>query len=146
MRINVYLPRNINQGEQVLFLEGGMCFQLLSHVWLCNPMDCNSPGCSVHRILQARILEWVAISSAKGSSWPRDWTRISCISYVVNSLPLLHLGSHLEGGSTENILYYIGLATKFIWILSCHLIEKPKWTFWLTQYIFILFECLPRSM
>ena len=35
---------------------------------LCNPMDCNPPGFSVHGILQARILEWVAISFSRGSS------------------------------------------------------------------------------
>ena len=47
--------------------------QLLSRVWLfCNLMDCSSPGSSVHGILQARILEWVAISFSRGSSWPRD--------------------------------------------------------------------------
>ena len=44
------------------------------------PMDCNLPSSSVHEILQARILEWVAISFSRGSSWPRDRTCISCIS------------------------------------------------------------------
>ena len=43
-----------------------------SHVCLCNPMDCSPPGSSVHRILQARILEWVAMPSSRGSSWSRD--------------------------------------------------------------------------
>ena len=46
---------------------------------LCDPMDCSPPGSSVHRILQARILEWVAISFSRVSSQPRDWTHISCI-------------------------------------------------------------------
>ena len=41
---------------------------------LCNPMDCSPPGHSVHGILQARILEWVAMTSSRGPSWPRDWT------------------------------------------------------------------------
>ena len=44
---------------------------------LCDPMDRSPPGSSVHRILQARILEWVAMPSSKGSSQPRNWTRIS---------------------------------------------------------------------
>ena len=44
---------------------------------LCNPMDCGLPGSSVHGIFQARILEWVSISFARGSSWPRDRTRVS---------------------------------------------------------------------
>ena len=47
---------------------------------LCNPMDCRSIPCSsVHGILQARILEWVAISFSRGSSWPRDRTWVTCI-------------------------------------------------------------------
>ena len=47
---------------------------------LCNPMDCRPPGSSVHRILPARILEWVAISFSRGSSQPRDRT---CVSSLV---------------------------------------------------------------
>ena len=39
---------------------------------LCDPMDCSPPGSSVHGILQARILEWVAMPSSRGSSWLRD--------------------------------------------------------------------------
>ena len=46
----------------------------------CDPMDCSLPGSSVHRILQARILEWVAISFSRGSSQPRNWTWVSCIA------------------------------------------------------------------
>ena len=46
---------------------------------LYNPMDCSPPGFSVHGIVQARILEWVAISFSKGSSWTRAWTHVSCI-------------------------------------------------------------------
>ena len=41
-------------------------------------MDCNLPNSSVHGILQARILQWVAISFPRGSSWPRNWTQVSC--------------------------------------------------------------------
>ena len=47
---------------------------------LCDPMDCSLPGSSIHVIFQARILEWVAISFSRGSSWPRDRTRVSCIA------------------------------------------------------------------
>ena len=45
----------------------------------CDPTDNSLPGSSVHGILQARILEWVAMSTSRGSSWPRDRT---CISYI----------------------------------------------------------------
>ena len=47
---------------------------------LCDPMDCSPPGSSAHEILQARILEWVAISFSKGSSQPRDRTQVSRIA------------------------------------------------------------------
>ena len=47
-------------------------------VW--DPLDCSLPGSSVHGILQARILEWVAIPFSRGSSRPRDRTQVSCIA------------------------------------------------------------------
>ena len=47
---------------------------------LCNPMDCSLPGFSVQGILQARILEWVAMPSSRGSFQPRDWTCVTCVS------------------------------------------------------------------
>ena len=47
---------------------------------LCNPVDCSLPGSSIHEILQAKILEWVAISFSRGSSWTRDWTQVSHIA------------------------------------------------------------------
>ena len=57
-----------------------VCAMLLqSCLTLCDPTDCSLPGSSVHGILQARILEWAAMPSSRGSSQPRDQT---CISYV----------------------------------------------------------------
>ena len=47
---------------------------------LCDPMDCSSPGSSIHGIFQSKILEWVAISYSRGSSPPRDRIHVSCIS------------------------------------------------------------------
>ena len=52
----------------------------LSCPTLYNPMDCSPPGSSVHGILQPRILEWVAISSSRGASRPRDQTQVSRIA------------------------------------------------------------------
>ena len=49
---------------------------------LCNSLDCSPPGFSVHRIFQARILEWIAISSARGSSLPRDQIHIFSVSCI----------------------------------------------------------------
>ena len=51
--------------------------QSCSTLW--NPMDCSSPGSSVHGILQARTLEWVAMPFSRLSCWPRNWTWVSCI-------------------------------------------------------------------
>ena len=50
---------------------------LLGRVRLCDPTDCSLPGSSVHRIFQARTLEWVAISFSWGSSRSRDQTWIA---------------------------------------------------------------------
>ena len=65
--------------ENVLVLVAQLC------PTLCDPMDCNLPGSSVYRILQARTLKWVAVPFSRGSSWPRDWTQGSCIA--ADSLP-----------------------------------------------------------
>ena len=58
-------------------------------------MDCTPPGSSVHGILQARILEWVAVPFSRGSSQPRDWIRVSCASCTgraTREVPLWWLG------------------------------------------------------
>ena len=47
---------------------------------LCDPMDCSLPGSSVYGILQARILEWVAVPFSRGSSQLKDQTQVSCIA------------------------------------------------------------------
>ena len=60
-----------------------------------DPTDCSLPGSSVHGILQARILEWVAMPSSRGSSQARDGTQISRI--VGRSLPSEPPGSPREG-------------------------------------------------
>ena len=77
----------------------------LSHVQLfCDPMDCNPPGSSVHEISQARILEWVAISSSKGSS-PRDQTRVSCGSCIA--------GGFFTTSTWEALMSYVLLGIYF---------------------------------
>ena len=59
----------------------------LSHLF-CNPMDCSPPASSVHGILQARILDWVAIPFfSRGASRPRDWIQVSRIALQADSLP-----------------------------------------------------------
>ena len=54
--------------------------ELQSCPTVCDPMDYSSPGSSVHGILQAKILEWVAVPFSMGSSQPRDQTQVSHIA------------------------------------------------------------------
>ena len=63
--------------SQILWL--GMCSVAQPYLALCSPMDCSPPGSSIHGTLQARTLEWDAISYSRGSSWPRDRTRVSWV-------------------------------------------------------------------
>ena len=90
------------------------CLAAQSCLTLCDPMDCNPPGSFVYGILQARILEWVSIPFSRGSSWPRDWTQVSCIT---GGFLLLSLQ-----GSPKHLSIYIFLKYLFIWLhkrLSC---------------------------
>ena len=64
----------------ILKIQKVVCLVAQSCLTLFNPMDCSPPGSSVHGILQARILEWVAIPFSRGSSWPRDQTQVSHIA------------------------------------------------------------------
>ena len=48
----------------------------------CNPINCSPPSSPVHGIFQTRILEWIAISSSRGPSRPKDQARVSCISCI----------------------------------------------------------------
>ena len=59
-----------------------VCSVTQSSPTVCNPMDCNPPGFSVHGIILVRILECVAMPSSKGSSWLRDWTHVPCDSCI----------------------------------------------------------------
>ena len=63
--------------------NGGWWFSLQVMSNSCDPMDCSPPGSSVRGILQARILEWVAIPFSRGPPWSRDGT---CISYIAGGL------------------------------------------------------------
>ena len=70
-----------------------VCAHVQSCPNLCEPRDCSPPGSSVHGIFQGGILEWVAISSSRGSSWSRDQNYVSC---TVDALPLSHRGSPID--------------------------------------------------
>ena len=104
---------------------------------LCNSMDCSLPGSSVRWILQARILQWLAIHFSRGPSWSRDRTWVSCMQ--ADSLPSgkPHQGSpclHREGYKSLNCL--------LVWLVSLHHYNILIWNsilleqkcVWLQQY------------
>ena len=76
---NLFFPQILAWDQCLLeqMLEHGCYLVAKTCLTLCNHMDCNPPGFPVHRILQARILEWIAMPSSRGASWPRDQTCIS---------------------------------------------------------------------
>ena len=68
-------------GTPILYMHLLCGYQVASvALTLCNPMGCSLPGSYVCGILQARILEWVAMPSYRGSPRPRDWTLVSYIA------------------------------------------------------------------
>ena len=84
----------------------------------CDPMDCSSPGSSVHEILQARILEWVAIFFSRWSSPPRDQTQVSyhLLPWQVGYLPLAPPGKPMS--SIEGCFWISGCFSnvKEVWV------------------------------
>ena len=83
-------------------LVRGSCVRaklLQSDSTLCDPVDCSPPGSSVHGILLARILEWVATSFSRGYFRPRDQTCLLCLLHWV-LYHWRHLGSLVHGGSS----------------------------------------------
>ena len=93
---------------------------------LCDPMDCSPPGSSVHGILWARILEWVALYFLRESSWSRDQTQVSC---VVGRF-FYHL-SHQGSPITK-----VFLDNKYTWYYSCfhNLCSKENSWWWCSSF------------
>ena len=87
----VYLAPRL---AKTLVDEKGVCVLTgYSHIRLCDTVDCSPPGSSVHRILQARTLEWVAMVSSRASSQPRNRIHVSCLPHwQASSLPLVPPG------------------------------------------------------
>jgi len=94
---------------------------------LCNPMNCSPPGSSFHGISQARILEWVAISFSKGSSQPRDQTRVSCVSYIAGRCFTAEPSGLIKNSKRFCQIRFDELIQKYVWK------NKSKWkprNFW----------------
>ena len=83
---------------------------------LYDPMDCSPPGFSVQGILQARILEWIAIPFSRGSSWPRDWPWVSCIAgrfftvWTTREAPVRQHWILRAQPSANTLSYYAGIS------------------------------------
>ena len=86
---------------------------------LCDPVDCSWPGSSVHGILQARILEWVAVPSSRRSSRPRDQTCISCIGRQNFFLPFSLQGKPPGPWPTSNPFYRVPSVGTMLAHLHC---------------------------
>ena len=69
--------------SSIIVIEIKVCCAKLfqSCLNLCDPMDCSPPGSTIHAILQARILEWVAMPSSRGSSWPKEQSWVASFLY-----------------------------------------------------------------
>ena len=81
VKCTTYTPLHYGSGNPHYSLESESENEVAqSCLILCEPIDYSLPGFSVHGIFQARVLEWVAISFSRVSSWPRDQTQISCIA------------------------------------------------------------------
>ena len=110
---------------------------------LCDHMDCSLPGSSVCGLLQARILECVAISSSRGSSQPRDWTQVSYVSYIgrwglqsLVSCPAPHPCAPSQSSCSPRAVRCTTLDSLcpyfcvFLWIS----LDKPCLIFWVTVW------------
>ena len=89
-----------------------LCAKLLELcTTLCDPLDCSPLGSPIHGVLKARILEWVVMTSSKGSSQCRDWTHISILYWQAGSLPLLKAS----------------ILISLKWIFRCLLLKAQPW-------------------
>ena len=95
------------------------------------PMDYGLPGSSVHEILQARILEWVAIPLSRGSSWPRNRTWISCVACRLYSLshratPCYPSNLDFRSRCVIDLLYDFGQVCFLLEASICTCVKKKK--------------------
>ena len=90
------------------------CAQLLqSCPVLCGPVDCSPPGSSVHEILQARMLKWVAMPFSRGSSRPRDQIHVSWISCIGRQV-LYHWATWGSAPGLWQSIYYKKYCLKYL--------------------------------
>jgi len=90
-------------------------------------MDCSPPDSSVHGISRARILEWVAISFSRGSSWPRDWTQ----AYVLQSISCISGGFFTDQATREARLAGWGRGGQWVYLKLGRKLWHWIWMKWL---------------
>ena len=94
--------KQINEHTEIKGISLGHAQSLQLCLTLCNPMDHTQPGSSVHGVLQARTLEWIAMLSSRGSSQPRDKTLTSYVSCIGRWVPTWEaLGHKLVTGTRK---------------------------------------------
>ena len=104
--------------ERRFHLRGGCCCYSAAQECpaLCDPMDCSPPGSSVHGILQARVLEWVAMPSSRGSSQPKDGT---CVSRIA--------GGFFTMAALGKLLYRDDSCILASWTQQILLLQRQPW-------------------
>ena len=121
--LNLYIPLLMTTVFDIMCMCA--CSVAQSCLTLCNLMDCNPTGFSVLGILQARILEWVAISFSRRSSWPRNQTHVSCVSCVAGRLfTLCHVGSPYF--TSDCFVYPLTAYCRYRWSLLLVSLNLPS--------------------
>ena len=106
------------KGQELSPLQACIHAKLLQ--LLCDPVDCSPPCSSVHRILQARILEWVAMLSPRGYSQPRNWTHVS-------SSPALAGGFFISSTTWEATFLRVKVKVAQSCLTLCNPMDYSPW-------------------
>ena len=132
---NTFFPRAFKKSMTLLkkniyiYIFCCCCWVRKSCLTLCNPMNCSPQSASVHGISQARILDWVAISFSRGSSWSRDQTRVSCIAgrFFTTEPPGKYIYVFFFPDTTERVYIYLYLSiylSIYIWSESFSVVSN----------------------
>ena len=109
-----------------------MCSVTQSCLILCNPMDCSPPGSSVKGISLARILEWVAFFSSRGSSQLRDQSLVSCISCIAGEFFSCWAMEKAYGRDVCFTKFFFTIKLKYLWASLVAQLVKNSPAMWET--------------
>ena len=114
------------------WLKGLPCLVAQSCPTLCYPMDCSPPGCSIHGILQERILEWVTMPSSKASSQSRVWTQVYYIAGGFFTILATREAHCIAQGTPCSVVTSIGRKSKnegtYVFVRLIHFVLQQKMT------------------